>query len=407
MSQSQRSVRTGRARGVWRNLTLAGIIILLAGCRPVVAPTSQPETTMPAITQEQTDAIDAVVEGMMAELGVPGTALGIVQDGELVYGKGYGVTEIGADNPVTPQTIFSTASVAKTLTAIAVMQLVEAGKIELDAPVTTYLPYFEMADDRYKEITVGQILGHRAGIPDFDWLAPGYYDNPNNSDGALEDVVYSLKTAELLSEPGESFSYSTMGFAILGDVIAKVSGQSYEDYISEHIFDTLDMTSTHQRFTELDLDRMASPHVPGPNGGWIVNPVFPYAREEGPGSHFYTSLEDMAKYATAHLRQGVGENALLTPESYQQMWTQVSDTPFPPPDTGYGMGWMTGEYGGHRVVGHAGIDLGYNAFISLLPNDDIALIIMANQSDAVNLTSLPAFFMRDPVLDILLGATAP
>lgn len=407
MSQSQRSVRTGRARGVWRNLTLAGIIVLLAGCRPVVAPTSQPETTMPAITQEQTDAIDAIVEGMMAELGVPGTALGIVQDGELVYGKGYGVTEIGTDNPVTPQTIFNTASVAKTLSATAIMQLVEQGKVNLDEPVTTYLPYFKMADERSQNLTVRHVMTHRTGLPEFDWTAPGFYDNPDNEDGALERFIRSLSDDVLSSAPGEEFAYGTLNYAVLGEIIANASGESYTDYIRNHILIPLEMDATRQLHDELDLTKLASPHIPGPDGDWIVNPVFPYARVEGPGGHFYTSLEDMAKYATAHLRQGVGEHALLTPESYQQMWTQVSDTPFPPPDTGYGMGWMTGEYGGHRVVGHAGIDLGYNAFMSLLPDDDIALIIMANQSDAVNLTSLPAFFMRDPILDILLGATAP
>ena len=390
----------------WTSVLLASALALLAGCQPIVAPENQSEAAMSTITQEQTDAIDAVVESMMAELGVPGTALGIVQHGELVYAKGYGVTEIGTDTQVTPQTIFSTASVAKTLTAVAVMQLAEQGKIDLDAPVTTYLPNFEMADERFKEITVRHLLMHRSGMPDFDWLAPGYYDNPDNSDDALEALTRNLKTSELLSRPGESFSYTTMGFGLLGNVIEVVSGQRFEDYIRDHIFAPLDMTLTHQRLTELDFTEMASPHIPGADEAWIVNPVFPYAREEGPGSHFYTSIEDMARYAIVHLRQGAGDNALLTPESYQQMWTQVSDTPFPPPDTGYGMGWMIGEHGGHRVVGHAGIDLGYNAFMSLLPDDDMALIVLANQSDVVNLTSLPAVFMRDPILDILLATTA-
>src|SRR5690606_24418424 len=142
----------------WTSVLLASALALLAGCQPIVAPENQSEAAMSTITQEQTDAIDAVVESMMAELGVPGTALGIVQHGELVYAKGYGVTEIGTDTQVTPQTIFSTASVAKTLTAVAVIQLAEQGKIDLDAPVTTYLPNFEMADERFKEITVRHLL---------------------------------------------------------------------------------------------------------------------------------------------------------------------------------------------------------------------------------------------------------
>lgn len=361
---------------------------------------------MPAIAQGQTDAIDAVVEGMMADLGVPGTALGIMQNGELVYAKGYGVTEIGTDNPVTAQTIFNTASVAKTLTATAIMQLVEQGKIDLDDPVTSYLPYFTMADERYRNLTVRNVMTHRTGLPEFDWTAPGFYDNPDNEDGALERFIRSLSDDVLSSAPGEEFAYGTLNYAVLGEIIANASGESYTDYIRNHILTPLGMDATHQLYGELDFTKLASLHIPGPDGGWIVNPVFPYARIEGPGGHFYTSLEDMAQYAIVHLRQGAGDNALLSPASYQQMWTKVSDTPFPPPDTGYGMGWMIGEHGGHRVVGHAGIDLGYNAFMSLLPDDDMALIILANQSDAVNLTSLPAFFMRDPILDILLGTSA-
>lgn len=361
---------------------------------------------MSPITDEQTDAIDAVIERMMAELGAPGAALGIVQNGELVYAKGYGVTEVGTDTLVTPQTIFSTASNAKTLTSTAIMQLVEQGKIDLDEPVTTYLPDFQMADDRYKQITIRHLLSHRSGLPDIDWTAPGFYDNPDNEEGALERLVQSLSDDELLSAPGEAFAYSSLGFGVLGDVIARVSGESYTTYIQEHIFDPLNMQSTHQLLEDLNFEQMASPHIPGPNGDWIVNPTFPYAREEGPGGHFYTSVEDMAKYAIAQLRQGEGAGALLTPESYAAVWTEVADAPFPPPEDGYGLGWMLGEYGGHRVAGHGGLDLGYNAFMSLLPDDDIGVILMINQSDAVNLTSLPAFFMREPILDILLGEAA-
>ena len=401
-----RSPKVWSIGSAWASVLLAGALALLAGCQPIVAPANQPEIAMPAISQEQTDAIDAIVEGMMIDLGVPGTALGIVQNGELVFAKGYGVTEIGMDNPVTPQTVFNLASVAKTLTATAVMQLVEQGKVDLNEPVTTYLPYFEMADERYQDLTVRHVMTHRTGLPEFEWTAPGFYDNPDNEDGALERFVRSLSDDALSSAPGEEFAYGTLNYAVLGEIIANASGESYNDYIRRHLLEPLAMDATHQLYDELDFTKLASLHIPGPDGGWIVNPIFPYARVEGPGGHFYTSLEDMAQYAIVHLRQGSGDNALLSPESYAQMWTKVSDSPFPPPDTGYGMGWMMGEHGGHRVVGHSGIDLGYNAFMSLLPDDDMALIILANQSDAVNLTSLPAFFMRDPILDILLGTTS-
>lgn len=364
---------------------------------------------MTVIRTEQTDAIDAVIEQMMAELGVPGAALGIVQNGELAYAKGYGVTEVGTDNAVTPQTLFSTASNAKTLTASAIMQLVEQGNIDLDEPVTTYLPYFQMADERYKAITIRHLLAHRSGLRDSDWLAPGYYTNPisDEDDGALERTIRGLSDDDLLNAPGEAFNYSASGYDVLGDVIAQVSGQSYEAYVREHILDPLGMHQSAQLLADLDLEMLAKPHILDADGTVIVNPVLPYKREEGPDTHFFTSVEEMARYAVAHLdHENASAVSLLAPASYNDLWSKVSDTPFPPPDSGYGLGWMIGDHKGHPVIGHGGIDIGYNAFLSLLPDDQMAVILMTNLIDGPELSVLPAFFMRDPILDILLGETA-
>ena len=143
--------------------------------------------------------IEALVAKTMTENKIPGYALGIVKDGKIVYTKGFGVERVGGDKPVTPHTVFGTGSVGKTATATAIMQLVAEGKIDLDAPVTDYLPYFKLADERYKDITVRHLITHRSGLPEIqDWLPlPVEYD-----DGALERYVRSLDKVGLQFPPG-------------------------------------------------------------------------------------------------------------------------------------------------------------------------------------------------------------
>src|SRR5262249_50299298 len=154
-----------------------------------------------------------------------------VEHGELVYAKGFGVMKLGSDQLVTPQSVFQLSSIAKTATSTAIMQLVEQGKIELDAPVTKYLPYFQMADERYKAITIRQLLTEMSGLPDYTELGNAEY-----ADDALERYVRSLNTLKLNNPPGAKWDYSHIGYDVLGDVVAKVSGQSFEDYAADHIF---------------------------------------------------------------------------------------------------------------------------------------------------------------------------
>ena len=186
--------------------------------------------------------IESMVEEMMAENEIPGYALGIVKDGEIVYTKGFGVERVGEDKPVTVHSVFGTGSTGKTATAIAVMHLVEAGKIDLDAPVTKYVPYFKLADERYKDITVRHLLTHRSGMPadPADWYPlPVEYD-----DGAVERYVRSMDNLELLFAPDEEWSYSSLGMIVLADIVAKVSGQTFEEYLQANVLDPLGMADT-------------------------------------------------------------------------------------------------------------------------------------------------------------------
>ncbi|HSR30120.1 MAG TPA: serine hydrolase domain-containing protein, partial [Anaerolineae bacterium] len=184
-------------------------------------------------------AIDAYVTTQRNDLGIPGMALGIVQGGQIAHLQGFGVAG-PSGRMVTPQTPFYIGSVTKSFTALAVMQLVEAGKIDLDAPVQTYLPWFELADkEAAAKITVRNLLNHTTGISTKD-------GNRNLfSQQGLEEAVRGLGNVSLTEPVGTTYQYSNLNYTIAGLIVEKVSGQSYADYVPQHIFRPLDMRHSY------------------------------------------------------------------------------------------------------------------------------------------------------------------
>ena len=274
--------------------------------------------------------IETLVEEIMASGQVPGAAVGIVKDGELVYAKGFGVTELGSDEPVTPDSIFHMGSVAKTPTAMAIMQLVEAGKIDLDAPLTKYLPYFTLADPDLGEVTIRRLLSHTAGMPDpIDWLAEYQDENLRSDEAALDDYVRSLSDQSLTYRPGEDWSYSNTGFDILGDVVAKVSGQAFEDYLQANVLTPLGMENSSYLLSDVDPAKLAAPHMYDENGNAKTLDFYPYTRAHAPSGAFYSNVNDMARFAIANMNQGELDGTQVLPASaYDEMWAPQAASPW-------------------------------------------------------------------------------
>lgn len=152
----------------------------------------------------------------MEENSIPGFALGVVKNGRLVYAQGFGITELDSDQPVTPQSLFQACSTGKTVVAMAILQLGEQGQIGLDDPVTDYLPYFSMVDERYEDITIRHLLAHMAGPPGADDALIRFQATPPSyDDEALEEYVRGMSESELRFTPGEDYSYSSPRFDIL------------------------------------------------------------------------------------------------------------------------------------------------------------------------------------------------
>jgi CubicO group peptidase (beta-lactamase class C family) len=318
---------------------------------------------------------EPILDQAIKDHEIPGFVMAVVADGKIVYTVTRGVRAVGGTEPLTERSLFHMASVTKPFVGTAVMQLVEKGKVDLDQPVQLYLPYFRPKDPRAASITVRQILSHTSGMPDVD----GYeWEKAVADDGALERYVRSLTDRELIAAPGERYQYSNMAYEVLGDLIAKVSGETFEGYVKAHILAPLGMKDSTLFRPEADPKLTTSPHVLGDRMTVIVSPVYPYNRMHAPSSTLHSNLVDMSRWAMANLRRGeLGGKRILKASTYDVMWKPTGDEKRP-----VAISWFQGERGGHRTIAHGGGDTGYRSHLLLLPDDGMAVVIMIN-SDAV------------------------
>lgn len=333
-----------------------------------------------------------MVEMYMNESGIPGAAVGIVINKELVYTKGFGVKNIVTGEPVKSATLFHMASISKTFVATAIMQLVEKGKLDINRTVTEYLPYFKLEDGRYKNITVQQMLSHISGMPDVDDYE---WDNPQYNDDALENYTKSLCKYKLMWEPGEKAAYSNMAYEVLGDVISKVSGMTFENYIKENILNPLGMYESSFLNKELSRILLASPHVLGSNFDTEVSSIFPYNRIHAPSSTLCSNVIEMCNYATAYMNHGnFNGREIIKPETYNAM-TKPYATAWE--DYKIGFSWFLNEYKDNKIISHSGGDTGFRSNLLILPEAGVAVVNMCN-CDYGDMPSL-----SKAIVDLIIG----
>jgi CubicO group peptidase (beta-lactamase class C family) len=351
-------------------------------------PTAGPASEISNLDQDQADAIEALFNDYIERDRLTGLAVGIVMQNELVYARGFGVRNADTQEPVTPESLFHMASVSKPFVATGIMQLVEQGKIDLDEPVVTYLPYFKLADERYSQITIQQILSHVSGMPDV--MGEYGWDQPEYDDQALERYVRSLEDREMLFNPGDEFSYSNMAYEVMGDVIAKVSGQSFEEYMQENIFTPLQMENSTFFKPDVPPELATSPHYISGS----VSEVYPYNRAHAPSSTLHSNVLEMANWAIANMNRGAfnGER-ILQESSYDLLWNpfiQLNE------ERSIGLSWFIGTLGDQYRIFHGGADVGFRSMLMMLPDESIAVIVLANNERA------DPRIMVEQVLEIIL-----
>ena len=336
------------------------------------------------------DTFSPFIQDVLRAHELPGLAVGIVVDNEIVYARGFGVRSIETRDPISMTTIFHMASVSKPFVATGIVQLIEQGQVQLDTPVIAVLPYFKLDDDRYRDITVQQMLSHVSGMPDVE---DHEWDKPQYDEGALERYVRSLSSEKLLFGPGDKVEYSNMAFECLGDVIAKVSEMSFDDYVKSHILNPAGMAESSFLKPEHLPGNWAAPHVRLlANLAWKG---YPYNRMHGPSSTLHSSALEMCNWAITNLNRGNFQgNKILSPSSYELLWkpwAEISES------EQVGLSWFLGEYRGERIIEHGGGDTGFRTHFVMLPDQRAAVVVLCNSIPA------PVEEIAHSALDIILG----
>src|SRR5438270_958225 len=288
--------------------------------------------------------VDDYIRAEMHRQQVPGLSLAVAKDGQIILAKGYGFANVEHQVPVKPETIFQSGSMGKQFTATAVMMLVEAGKLSLSDPITKF---FSDAPDSWQKITVRHLLTHTAGTTDY----PRDFDF--RRDYTEDELLKRAEAIPLAFQPGEKWSYSNLGYVMLGILIHKISGKFYGDYLQEHIFQPLGMT-TARIISETDI-------VPNRAGGYRLvkgelknqDWVSPALNTTADGS-LYLTVYDMAKWDAA-----LYTDRLLKRSSLEQMWTPVKLNSGQTEN--YGCGWGFGEVRGHHLIEHGGAWQGFKS----------------------------------------------
>jgi CubicO group peptidase (beta-lactamase class C family) len=347
---------------------------LLAATRLLFAKSA---SVKPASSGTSYDAIDAYVEGQMHRLHIPGASLAIVEGDRIVHQRGFGRARPGGETP-TPQTPFFIGSLTKSITALAVMQQVEAGKVELDAPVQRYLPWFRVADPvASARMTVRHLLNQTSSLP--LWPSEVALADFDDSPDATERQARALNTLKLTRPVGSKWEYSNYNFNLLGLIVETVSAETYAGYLQNHVLGPLGMTHTFTSKAEAKQHGLAMGHrlwfgLPFPA------PDFSTPRASLPSGQLISSAEDIAHYLIAHLNGGrYGEAQILSSAGIDELHRGVAECVTFGFSTGkYGMGWFENDLGQTKTFSHGGNVPDFSAFMALIPEQKKGVVLLLN-----------------------------
>ncbi len=369
--------------------------------------------SVPAMAAPPAD-FQAYADALRKQYGIPGIAIAIVENGQTTMAQGFGVRRLGDPTPVDAKTIFPTGSTGKAFTVAALATLVDAGKLSWDDRVTDKLPGFEMYDPWVtREMTVRDLLVHHSGLG----LGEGDLMAVPSSNLTRAETVERLRYLKPKTSFRSGYAYDNVLYAVAGQLIYAVSGQTWEDYMRTHVLEParmLDSTSDDpHRFA--DHDR-AWPHarLNGPMRGLgdqaVLDETDDLGKNVSPAGGISASAEDMAQWIKIQLGHGAvpGGGRLYSEASAKAMWTPeviIPITPAPPPVEAstpqfedYALGWFIRDWRGHKIIEHDGAVFGFRALIDLIPDKNIGFAVLSNAEDGVPLVAI-----RDQLLDHYLN----
>lgn len=320
----------------------------------------------PKLSEASSERVDSVVKQAMAKHHIPGLSIAVVRDGKIAMTNGYGFANLESMRRASPESIYQLASVSKQFTATAVMKLVESGKVSLDEPIHTYL---KDTPEAWNRVTVRHLLTHTSGIKSYTEV-PNFFANGNQrKDYAHKEIIDLVRNSPLDFEPGTQWHYNNTGFYLLGMLIEEVSGQSYEQFLTQWIFKPLGMSHTRlNNRAHVIPERVAGYSWDGKDwaNAEFVSPTQPFS-----AGALTSNVLDMAKWDAA-----LYTNKILKKESLQQMWTRVVLKSGEKAD--YGFGWAITEINKHRDIQHGGGIDGFSTQVSRFLDDKLTIIVLTN-----------------------------
>ncbi len=351
-----------------------------------------------AIARAALEGIDPIIEQALADFGIPGLAVAVVANDQLVFAKGYGKRDVENDLAATPETLFAIGSTSKAFTAFILGTLVDEGRLDWDTPVIEYLPDFRMFDEyATQHLKVRDLLIHSSGLPrhDLSWYG---------ADATREELYQRLAYLEPTRDLGEEFQYQNLMFMTAGYLAERITGSSWEELVRTRVFDPLEMSRTNfsvetskndaDHAEPYNVDKREATHIPFRN----IDAV-------GPAGSINSSVGEMSQWL--RLQLGGGEldgERLIEQATLRQMHTpHMAISAYPSSQRvltlGYGMGWSIESHRGHFLVQHGGGIDGFISWVALLPLEDFGVVVYTN---GAGMNPLPTAVART-VIDRVLG----
>jgi CubicO group peptidase (beta-lactamase class C family) len=404
LQPARRTCSTGARPDLWTTCTA-----LLVLCVRLLAPSAaraEDAHDRLGVRGAEFQAIDAYVAAQMEAMHIPGVALAIVRGDEVVHLGSFGVAD-PAGRPMTAQTPLILGSTGKSITALAVMQLVEAGKLELDAPVQRYLPWFRVGGpdghSAASAITVRHLLSHVSGIPTGKIIGASL---TGTGDETLEDEVRALAAVTLTAPVGTAYQYANSNYVTLGLLVQTVSGQSYEEYVQEHVFAPLRMQQSFVSRAEATRHGLATGYR-----WWFGVPVpasLPHLPGTLPAGFHMSSARDMAQYLVAQLNGGrYRDTAVLSPTGVTQLHQPAAAMgAHGAGGDAYGMGWVVST-SGEPAVWHGGDTANFHSDVALFPARHLGVVVLMNVNGNLAMTTGAQSVVAQGVQRLLLGEQPP
>jgi len=367
---------------------LRSLIIAVAFCAVFVCSSQAQESKL---APEKRTQIEAAVSAFMSSTHVPGVSVAVVENGEYEWGSGFGLADMENNAPASEHTLYRLASISKSLTATAAMQLWERGKLDLDAPVQKYCPSFPQ---KPWPITTRQAIGHLSGIRHYKSESQDDPEvgNTKHFENPVQGGLDFFKNDALLSEPGKQFHYSTHGYTLVGCVIEGASVEKYVDVVRQNVFAParMEQTQVDDRFAIIPYRTRFYQKT---ESGKVQNADFLDSSYKIPGGGWLSSAEDMARFEVAILN-----DKLVRRATRDLMWTALR--PSDGSKDEYGLGWGNGNEDAIASVGHTGGQQGTSTAFSIAPAQRAGVVVLTNMEGA------DAGKLAQEILKVLVGTTA-